>query len=257
MNPSLPPPATPAIIPMRTLALTTFALVGFLGQSPSLAQAGARDVSFRVLCLEHTRDILEAQAPAPNGGTVEVSLFTGGFGPQLKARFPSDKAVLFIQEDPADPATRRMVAEGTLVDSPMQLLLLVPNPDSAATPYRILAFDDREGAFPMGGTRVINFAALPIRLTLANAEMKPVPPGGNQVYPMVRVADEWNMFPATLSFGLPDGRWVEAATQSWKASDRKRDWVIVNLDPATRSPEIRLYQDIPPWLDAPLPTEAP
>lgn len=237
---------------MRSLALAaSFALAAAL--SPATAQQPTRDVAFRVLCYEHTQDILAAKAPAP-GGSIDVSLYVGGFGPQINGRFTGNKAILFIEEIPGDADSRRVIAEGDLTDSPIQMFLLVPSPEAGSTPYRIHAFDDREPTFPMGGTRVINFASLPLRLTLANSEMKPIPPGASETYPMVRVADEWNMFSASLSFGLPDGRWIEASTQSWKASDRKRDWVIVRLDPATRSPDIRLYQDIPPWLDAPLPS---
>lgn len=30
-------------------------------------------------------------------------------------------------------------------------------------------------------------------------------------------------------------------------------WVIIHVDPVTREPAIRLYQDIPPWREVQLP----
>ena len=73
----------------------------------------------------------------------------------------------------------------------------------------------------------------------------------------IKQVDEWNMFTARIDFSVEGDKWVPVATQSWKASNRKRDWVITHVDPATKEPAIRLYQDIPPWHDEKLPGGTP
>lgn len=218
---------------------------------PSLATAqqdAGRVVKFRVLCYEHIEGTLGANVMAENGNPVAVDFYTGGFGPQLNGRFTDGKARFFVESPGPDGKPKRtVVAEGNLVDSAVQMFLLFPEKKEQGSHYRILAFDDQEKSFPMGSTRVINLAAQPVRMTFAGAVMPPIKPGGVQTFPQVKAVDEWNMFTANIDLGLEDGQWATIATQSWKASDRKRDWVITHVDPLTRSPAIRLYQDIPPW----------
>lgn len=134
----------------------------------------------------------------------------------------------------------------------MQVFFLLPETKQGGPVYRVLAFDDEERSFPMGATRVINLAPFQIRLNLAGSDLAPIKPGGMAVYPQVKVVDEWNMYTARIDFFAKE-QWVPVATQSWKASDRKRDWVITQMDMATNSPAIRLYQDIPPWREEALP----
>lgn len=206
------------------------------------------DVSFRVLCFEHRDDITSAFAAGPTSGLVEVPFYTNGFSDPVRARFQGGRADLFIEENSPDGGTKRkVVASGKLAATNHQAFVLVPSDAPNGPEYQILAFDDREQSFPMGATRVINLARFPIRLNLAGAMLDPVKPGGFSVFPMVRKVDEWNMFTARIEFQVAEGRWVEVSTQSWKASNLKRDWVITRFDEETRQPLIRLYQDIPPW----------
>jgi hypothetical protein len=226
-----------------------------LAVPPLAAQDNARTVKFRVLCYEHVNGVIEGFAPAAGGNKVPVNFYTGGIGPQIEGRFAGDRAVLFAEKPGPDGKTvRTVLADGKLDSSPLQLFLLLPEnkkqPDGPI--YRLLAFDDSEAKFPMGATRVINLAPHDIRLNLAGADLEPIKPGGMKVYPQVKTVDEWNMFTARVDF-LADEQWVAVATQSWKASDRKRDWVITQINPLTKSPAISLYQDIPPWREAQLP----
>ncbi len=131
--------------------------------------------------------------------------------------------------------------------------MLIPTDAKTGPIYRIVAFEDGEEAFPMGATRVINLAPFPIRLNLAGADMDPIKPGGIGMYPMVKQVDDWNMYTAKIQFGVAEGHRVDVATQSWKASTGKRDWVISRFDPATKQPVVRQYQDIPPWRKTVLP----
>ena len=219
-----------------------------------LAQDDARLVKFRLLCYEHARDTFKALVVGPEGGKQEVEFFTGGFSPQIVGKFTGGKVRFFTEKTgPDGKLVTTIVAEGNLNPSAEQLFLLVPEAREKSAAYKILTFDDLEASFPMGATRVINLASFPIRLNLAGTDMPPVKPGGVQIYPQVKVVDEWNMYPARIDFGLVAAQWVAVATQSWKASERKRDWVITHVDPATHEPIVRLYQDIPPGREDKLP----
>jgi hypothetical protein len=145
-----------------------------------------------------------------------------------------------------------VVAEGDLAESPMQMFVMLPQTKPNGPLYRVLAFADDEKAFPMGATRVVNLASVEIRLNLAGTDHAAIKPGAVAIYPQVKVVDEWNMFTARIDI-LAEQKWVPAATTSWKASNRKRDLVIIQMDPATGNPLIRLYQDTPPWRESKLP----
>lgn len=226
--------------------LAAVLLVALSHLLPAQSPEGA-DVSFRVLCLEHRDDITSAFAAGPSSALVEVPFYTSGFSDPLRARFQGGRADLFVEEkSPDGKTTRRVVASGKLASADRQAFVLIPNDAGTGPEYRILAFDDREQSFAMGATRVINFARFPIRLNLAGTNLDPVKPGGISTFPMVRKVDEWNMFTARIEFQVAADQWIEVSTQSWKASELKRDWVVIRFDEQTRQPVIRLFQDIPP-----------
>jgi hypothetical protein len=236
---------------MRTLI--ALCGIGWLALGSLAAQEDARLVKFRVLCYEHAKETLKGFVVGAGGDKQEVEFLTGGFGPQLTGKFAGGKVRFYVEKPgPDGKLVRSVVGEGNLDPSAVQLFLLLPETKPAGPVYRVLAFDDLEAAFPMGSTRVINLAPFPIRLNLAGADLEPIKSGGMKVYPQVKVVDEWNMYTARIDFFAQE-QWVPVATQSWKASDRKRDWVITHLDPASQSPAIRLYQDIPPWREVVLP----
>ncbi|MCB1132462.1 MAG: hypothetical protein KDN05_15150 [Verrucomicrobiae bacterium] len=141
----------------------------------------------------------------------------------------------------------KLVAEGKLASGAKQAFVLIPTDDESGPLYRVVAFDDSEKAFPMGATRVINLAPFAIRLKLAGVDIPPIKPGGVASYPLVKKVDEWNMYSARIEFEVAKDQWVAVANQSWKASDRKRDWVITRFNLENRQPAIKLYRDVPPW----------
>jgi hypothetical protein len=215
------------------------------------------EVSFRVLCFEHRDNVTTVLAPGDDAAKIEVPLFTNEFSDPLKARFSGGKAAFYVEEKlPDGKIGRKLVAEGSLGKGPRQAFVLIPTEQKTGAIYRIVAFDDAEESFPMGATRVINLAPFPIRLNLAGADMEAIKPGGIGVYPMVKKVDEWNMYTARIDFEVKEGQWVGVSTQSWKASERKRDWVVTRFDQNTKQPAIRLYQDIPPWRKQQLPAGA-
>lgn len=240
--------------PLKLLALLA-GLICIFSPRAMAQDSNEVEISFRVLCFEYRDNVTSVFAPASGSAGIEVPLYTDDFTDVIKAKFGGGKASFFIEEPgPGGKMQRKIVAEGTLAKSVQQAFLLVPNDVKSGGPvYRILAFEDGEETFPMGSIRAINFAQFPIRLNLAGAEMPPIKPGGVGVYPMVKKIDEWNMFTAKIQFGVSEGKWLNAATQSWKASNGKRDWVICRYNPATKQPLIRQYQDIPPWRKPVLP----
>ena len=232
---------------MKTIALSCAGLF-LLGMTSLRGQDDGRVVKFRLLCYEQARDTIKALVVGAGGGNQEVAFYSGGFGPQMSGKFTGGKVRFFTEAPgPNNKPLVTVVAEGDLGPSAVQMFLLFPQAKDKTPVYKVLAFDDLEASFPMGATRVINLASVSIRLNLAGAQMPPIKPGGVQVYPQIKKADEWNMFTARVDFEVQTDQWVPVATQSWKSSIRKRDWVITQLDPATRQPAIRLYQDIPPW----------
>lgn len=241
---------------MKTIAL--FVSVLGLGITSLSAQDDGRVVKFRLLCYEQVRDTIKALVPGAAGKNEEVAFYSGGFGPQITAKFTGGKVRFFTEAaGPDGKPVFTVVAEGDLGPSAVQMFLLFPQAKDKTPIYKVLAFDDLEASFPMGATRVINLASCPIRLCLAGTEMPPIKPGGVQVYPQIKKADEWNMFSARVDFSVETDKWIPVATQSWKSSNRKRDWVITQIDPDTRQPSIRLYQDIPPWRETVLPVGKP
>lgn len=234
---------------------TCFRLVALVWLSVSLlpAQEDTRSIKFRVLCYDHVKDALAGFVMGAGGDKQQVDFFTGGFGPQITGRFGGGKVRFYNEKAGSDgKPVRTVVGEGKLADSAVQMFFLLPESKPGTPTYRVLAFDDQESSFPMGATRVINLAPFQIRLNLAGKDLAPIKPGGMAVYPQVKAVDEWNMYSARIDFFAKE-QWVPVATQSWKASDRKRDWVVAQMNPATQSPAIRLYQDIPPWREVPLP----
>lgn len=233
------------------LSICLFLLVG---TAALFAEEDTRVVKFRLLCYEQCKDLMKAMVEGDSGTTQEVEFLTGGFTPQATGRFTGGIARFFIEiPGPDGKPVRKIVAAGKLNSSAVQMFLLLPETKPDGAVYRILAFDDQESSFPMGSIRLINLASFPVRLNLAGVDLPPVKSGGLQVYPQVRKVDEWNMFTARIDFGVEEKKWVPVATQSWKSTDRKRDWVITRFDPTTKTPAIRLYQDIPPWRETVLP----
>lgn len=206
------------------------------------------EISFRVLCFEYRDNVTSVFAAADGGEKIAVPLYTSDFSEIMKAKFAGGKASFYVEvTSPDGKIQNKVVAEGKLAAGVRQAFVLIPTDSTDGPIYRIVAFEDGEETFPMGATRVINLAPFPIRLNLAGTDMPPIKPGGLGIYPEVKKVDEWNMYTARIQFGVGADQWVDVSTQSWKASNRKRDWVIARIDAATKQPSIRQYQDVPPW----------
>ncbi len=231
---------------MRNSLLTVLAVAAssavFAAPSARAQEASGRAVSFRVICPEHRDGITSAFLASPQGEDPgEIPLLSGNFTGEYKSRFPDNKVTLV-----AGGGDATIVAEGKLASAARQVFLLLPDP-AGKHPYRILAMNDDERTFPMGGVRILNLCPGPVRFTIAGAEQKPISPGQITIYPPVKTVDEWNMYQVFIDYGTPEGGWVRVSTPSWKGTELKRDFVITTLDPRSRQPRIYNFKDIPPW----------
>ncbi|WP_367872941.1 hypothetical protein [Luteolibacter sp. Populi] len=234
-------------------AISCLASLVFISGAFTAAAQEKRTVSFRALCYQHMGDVKYVSLPAPAAGApVQVPLPTSGFGTETKGVF-EDGMVRFFAENSNPP---KVIAEGKLAKSERQVFLFLPSPDAKMV-YRVHALNDDEASFAMGSTRVLNLGAVKIRLNFAGADLPPIEPGGMAIYPMVKTADEWGMFTARVDYDNGKGGWTPVSSQSWKSAEEKRDMVIATVDPKTKRPSIRQYQDIPPWRVAALPTGGP
>lgn len=236
---------------MRKSHLLTLLMAGTV-LLPSLARAQTQAVVFRTLCLQHQEGIKDVYAPTSKGGNSEVPLMTGGFSVDYQGGFRNGNAEFYV-DDSAAPDGKRVVAQGKLASASRQMFLFLPDPDKKL-PYRVLCLPDDTAAFPMGGLRFLNLTPYPARLELAGSKLPPIKPGSHQTYPKVSKIDDWNMYQAGIELQAPDGRWATISSPSWKSLDRKRDLVLVVMDPKARRPRILNFKDIPPWLEQP-PTE--
>lgn len=206
------------------------------------------EVSFRVICTESLAGADHMLLAKENASVVEVPLYVGNFSDLFKGRFTDQKATFYIEDKGADGKVgRKLVAEGPLAKGSRQAFIVTPSSVKGGPIYQILAFDDTEGSFKMGGTRLINMAPMAARLNVAGTLQEPVPARESAVYPICKKVDDWNMYSVTVELEIKPGEWQKIATQSWRSSDKKRDWVVVSFDAATKKPAVRQYLDIPPW----------
>jgi hypothetical protein len=205
-----------------------------------------QQISFRVLCTETRDEVISVLLPKGNSSRVEVPLFVGSFSELIKAKFADDKVSFYIKEK---GSRLKLVAEGPLATGARQVFIVVPSQEKSGPIYQILAFNDDDGAFAMGTTRIINRSPFSVRMNLAGKEQTPIKSAEVAIYPLCTEVDEWNMYSAKIQFEMEKGKWQDVSTHSWKASDRKRDWVIIDYDVTTKAPVILMYQDIPPWME--------
>lgn len=232
--------------------LTAAALaVSIFSQAPCRGAENKPDeeVSFRTLCTESREQVVSVVPPKGNSRKVVVPLYVGSFSELITAKFAGRKAAFYGDgKQVKGKAGRKLMAEGPLASGSRQAFIVVPAGEAADTIYRIHAFDDSDGVFSMGSTRVLNLTPFPLRLNVAGTEREPIEPEGSGMYPLCEEVDDWNMYKVGIDLKIDGNQWQTIATQSWKASDRKRDWVIISYDAASKQPAIRIYQDIPPWL---------
>ncbi|MCW1923215.1 hypothetical protein OKA05_11680 [Luteolibacter arcticus] len=233
---------------MRLLPLFALAL------SAASAFGQGRKVAFRTLCLDHVKDLTELSLPAAKAGegAVTVPLFTASTSEVIESTFPSGEAVLYVKG--AGGATDKPViaARAPLAKGDRQLFVLMPGPGGEGKPaYVMRAYDDDLNSFKLGAVRAINLAPVPVRFVVSGATTPQIPADKHAIFPQSTKVDEYNMYPVAVEFLSGNGDWVKGYSASWKASDQRREIVVTLVDGKFKQPVVKIFSDIPPWLQQP------
>jgi len=234
---------------MRLLPLLALAL------SATSAFGQGRKVAFRTLCLDHAKDLTELVLPAAKAGEagVAVPLYTASTSEVIEATFTTTDAVLYVKGSTPDKPV--IAAKAPLAKSDRQLFVLMPGPEGEGKPaYIMRAYDDDLTAFKLGSVRAINLAPVPVRFVISGATTPQIPADKYAVFPQSTKVDEYNMYPAAVEFLSGNGTWVKGYSASWKASDQRREIVVTLVDGKFKQPVVKIFSDVPPWLQAPAAT---
>lgn len=234
---------------MKNLFIASLLLIATLEMSSA---GGDRKVKFRTLCIERVEDVEKVVigGSGKQAKAQEVALYTD-LSPVIDAVFETDEAVFYGEKTGADGTVERTpVGKAKLGQSGRQLFVFTPNEDSEEElPYRVLAFDDDEKSFPVGNVRAINLASVPVRYALSEADQVEVAAGESVQLPHPSEVNDYNLYPVTVEYKIDDGEWVLGKATNWKASNEKREISVTSFSADRKMLTVRLYGDLPPWLD--------
>jgi hypothetical protein len=238
------PAMTMRLLPLLALALSA---ASALGQG--------RKVAFRTLCLDHANNLTELALPAAKAGEAgtTVPLYTASTSEVIEAVFPTADAVLYVKGGTPDKPV--IAAKAPLAKGDRQLFVLMPGPAGEGKPaYIMRAYDDDLATFKLGSVRAINLAPVPVRFVVSGATTPQIPVNKHAIFPQSTKVDEYNMYPVAVEFLSGNGSWVKSYSASWKASDQRREIVVTLVDGKFKQPVVKIFSDIPPWLQQPAPS---
>jgi len=235
---------TMRLLPLLALVLTSASSFG-----------QGRKVAFRTLCLEHSGDLIELALPAgkPGEAAVAVPLLTGSPSNVIEAVFPGDDAVLYVKGAADKPV---IAAKAPLAKSQRQLFILMPTPEGAGAgkpAYQMKAFDDDLTTFKLGFVEAINLSPVPVRFVVSGATTPQIPAGKHAIFPQSTKVDEYNMYPVSAEFLSGNGSWISGYSAGWKASNLRREIVVMLVDSRTKQPAVKFFSDTPQFAE-PAPT---
>lgn len=230
------------------IASILFSLASFLQASEE------RKIAFRTLCLEPVSGVETVIIPGADGGkSADIPLYTD-VSPVLQGVFKSNEAAFYIEKTGPDgkPALE-LVGKTSIGKSDRQLFVFLPGGQGEGkTTYEVRSFDDDTTAFAMGSIRAINLAPVPVRFVLSGATTPEIPPGRYAKFPHSKRVNAYNMYPVVVEFRSTTGEWIKGQSVSWKATDRRREIILTQVDTQFNQPTVRLFTDFPPWLEEPL-----
>jgi hypothetical protein len=235
-------------IAMMMRLLPLFALV----LSASTAFGQGRKIAFRTLCLDQVAGITEVSIPGAKAGEAPTSipLYTASTSEVFEAVFPTSDAVLYLKGAADKPAV--IAAKAPLAKSSRQLFVLMPGPGGEGKPaYIMRAYDDDLDAFKLGSVRAINLAPVPVRFVISGATTPQIPADKHAVFPQSSKVDEYSMYPVAVEFLSGNGSWVKGYSASWKSSELRREIVVTLVDGKFKQPTVKIFSDIPPWIEKP------
>jgi hypothetical protein len=218
---------------------------------PTLS-AQTTKVEFRTLCIQLMPGLETLTIAGEKAGeSTQVKLFTD-VSPVVQGSFTSGQAEFFAETAGADgKPVRKAVAKGPLAKSERQLFVFIPTGSKDKLPYHLVCYDDDTKFFPMGHIRAINLAPGPVRFVISGAATPEVPPGKHALFPHSKKVNEYDMYPVVVEFKGADNAWVKGQSVNWKATDRRREIVVTMIEPKFKQPVVRIFGDVPPWLEAP------
>jgi len=211
------------------------------------AQAPARKIKFRTLCLEHVGDIKQVQLVAPDGKTgIPLDLFTSVISKEVEATVTGDQLNFGIPGKDAKGADGfKPVATAKALASNRQLALFLPG-QPGGTPYSVVMVDDNEATWPMGSTRLYNLAPTPVRFDIGE-NSKVVAPGKSDIVPQAKKVNALNQCPVVISFADKAGKLIPVNSTLWLSTDQQRSLAISFIHPITKQPTVNSFPETPPW----------
>jgi hypothetical protein len=232
------------------LAVLALAATG----SPVLAQKSqkAAKIQFRTLCTEQVADLDNVTVETNLKGVPPKKIILyNDLSPVVEAAFKTPE-VTFYSEKTNAQGNKEQVPAGKATPSKAthQLFLFTPAvAGKGELPYHVQAFDDDEKTFPMGKIRVVNQTGQSLRFKLGEEQHPAVPAGEAAQIPQCSKPNEYNMYPVIVERQKKDSEeWEQIYTSNWKASDKRREIVVLTTEPDTDQLVVRLFSDVPPWV---------
>lgn len=235
-------------------------LVACAGLLP--AQTKETGVTFRAVCFRHCGGLTSLHFRAQGSdGMKELALWTAEFTRPDRMKIADGKAVFYVPDTtPNAKEPFKPLASVAVPDSPRLLFLFLPaaapatgNPAPAnpnANPYEILVMAADDRSYPLGQTRVLNLAPTATRISLGE-QQKVLAPMKTEIIPKPTRLNRYDQYNVLIEF-LRGEEWMRVSNTRWKSSDRKRDLVIIFLDPVSKRPMASLFQDAPATADVEL-----
>jgi len=119
------------------------------------------------------------------------------------------------------------------------LVILLPDPANAASPYRSLVFEHDTENFPLGSYRVVNLSGHPVRGAIGRDLVQAAPGGIANLQPK---GEAGAIAPVLFEF-YQNERWNRLTETRAAIRDDRRWLMCIYQDPATRRMNIRTIPD--------------
>lgn len=234
---------------------TLFLILGFCGLSfAGAANAEARKISLRTICLAHANDLRElvlvtGKPEDPTYTTVE--LYTSGYSTAVEVTLQSGELVFLksgTEQNTADSedeqAKPQIIAKTKALQASRQLAVFVPS-GKKDRPYNIKMIDESTSGFPQGSSLLFNFAPDTARFTIGE-HGKELKPGKHGIVPQPKKVNRLKQCTFRLYY-KSKGKWNIVSSTGWRIHEDLRNLAFAYIHPQTKRPVVSLFQEVPPW----------
>lgn len=186
-------------------------------------------------------------AGRPGEAMVALKLVEEGLGESQKVQVENGNLHLFSSAT-VDKANAQAGLQATIkvpagAASGSMIVIILPAPKGAATPYSGIALNDDAKSFPWGESKAINLT--PVEFAIEVGEHKlPLPPGKITAVPQVKKLDEYNRSQTNFYY-KQDDQWVVAAERQMQYAKTLRRVFLVYKAPDALAPDVRTIIDEP------------